>query len=41
MVFGRERVDNEIYDAYYTQWRDTVRALGDKIARQSQEAGVI
>lgn len=41
MVFGRDRVDNEIYDAYYTKWRETVRALGDKIARQSQDAGVI
>ena len=41
MVFGRERVDNEIYDAYYTKWRETVRALGDKIARDAMDADVI
>lgn len=41
MVFGRERVDNEIYDAYYTKWRETVRALGDKIARAAMDADVI
>lgn len=41
MVFGRERVDNEIYDAHYTKWRETVRALGDKIARDAMDADVI
>ena len=41
MVFGRERVDNEIYGAYYTKWRETVRALGDKIAHAAMDAGVI
>ena len=41
MVFGRDRVNNEIYDAYYTKWRETVRALGDKIARDAMDADVI
>ena len=41
MVFGRERVDDDIYNAYYTDWRAAVRELGDKIARAAQDAGVI
>ena len=41
MVFGRERVDDDIYNAYYTDWRTAVRELGDKIARAAQDAGVI
>lgn len=41
MVFGKERVDDEIYDAYYTDWRGVVRELGTKIARAAQDAGVI
>ena len=41
MVFGRERVDDDIYNAYYTDWREAVRELGDKIARAAQNAGVI
>ena len=41
MVFGRERVDDDIYNAYYTDWRAAVRELGDKIARAAMDAGVI
>ena len=41
MVFGRERVDDEIYNAYYTDWRAAVRELGNKIARAAMDAGVI
>ena len=41
MVFGRDRVDDEIYDSYYTDWRKAVRELGDKIARAAMDAGVI
>lgn len=41
MVFGRDRVDNELYDQYYTQWRNTRAALGNKIARAAIDAGVI
>lgn len=41
MVFGRERVDDDIYNAYYTDWRAAVRELGDKIAHAAQDAGVI
>lgn len=41
MVFGRDRIDDEIYDSYYTDWRKAVRELGDKIARAAMDAGVI
>ena len=41
MVFGRERVDDDIYTAYYTDWRAAVRELGDKIAHAAMDAGVI
>ena len=41
MVFGRDRVDDDIYDSYYTDWRKAVRELGDKIARAAMDAGVI
>lgn len=41
MVFGRERVDDDIYTAYYTDWRTAVRELGDKIARAAMGADVI
>lgn len=41
MVFGRDRVDDEIYDSYYTDWRKAVRELGDKIAHAAMDAGVI
>lgn len=41
MVFGRERVDDDIYTAYYTDWRTAVRELGDKIARAAMDADVI
>lgn len=41
MVFGRERVDDDIYNAYYTEWRAAVRELGDKIARAAMDASVI
>ena len=41
MVFGRERVDDDIYNAYYTDWRAAVRELGDKIAHAAMDAGVI
>lgn len=41
MVFGRERVDNDIYNSYYKDWRNNVRDLGNKIAHAAMEAGVI
>lgn len=41
MVFGNSRVDNEVYDAYYTKFRAVRQALGDKIAKQAMDAGVI
>lgn len=41
MVFGRDRVDDEIYDSYYTDWRKAVRELGDKIAHAAMDTGVI
>ena len=41
MIFGRDRIDDELYDEYYDAWKETVRALGNKIAEQSQGAGVI
>lgn len=41
MVFGRDRVDDDIYNAYYTDWRAAVRELGDKIARAAMDADVI
>lgn len=41
MIFGRDRIDDELYEEYYDVWRETVRALGNKIAGQAQDAGVI
>ena len=41
MIFGRDRIDDDLYDEYYGEWKDTVRALGNKIAEQAQDAGVI
>ena len=41
MVFGRDRVDDEIYNSYYKGWRAAVRELGNKIARAAMDAGVI
>lgn len=41
MVFGRDRVDDDIYDSYYTDWRNNVRDLGNKIARAAMDADVI
>lgn len=41
MVFGRDRIDDELYNQYYDEWKTTVRALGNKIAEQAQSAGVI
>lgn len=41
MVFGRDRIDDELYEEYYDEWKSTVRALGNKIAGQVQDAGVI
>lgn len=41
MVFGRDRVDNELYDKFYDTWRATRAALGNKIARAAMDAGVI
>ena len=41
MIFGRDRIDDELYDEYYDEWKETVRALGNKIAGQAQDAGVI
>lgn len=41
MVFGRERVDDDIYTSYYKDWRAAVRDLGNKIARAAMDAGVI
>lgn len=41
MVFGNSRVDDEVYDEFYAKWRETRRALGDKIAHAAMDAGVI
>lgn len=41
MIFGRDRIDDELYDEYYGQWKSVVGALGNKIAEQAQKAGVI
>ena len=41
MVFGRERVDDDIYTSYYKDWRKAVRDLGNKIAHAAMDAGVI
>ena len=41
MIFGRDRIDDELYDAYHEEWKYTVLALGNKIAVQAQNAGVI
>ena len=41
MVFGNSRVDNEVYDKFYAKWREARQALGDKIAKQAMDAGVI
>ena len=40
-VFGNNRVDDAVYDGYYERFRDTRRALGNKIARAAMDAGVI
>lgn len=41
LVFGKNRLDNDIYNEYYGKWRQTLKALGDKIASQAMDAGVI
>lgn len=41
MIFGHDRIDDELYEVYYDEWKETVRALGNKIASQAQDAGVI
>ena len=41
LVFGKNRLDNDIYNEYYAKWRQTLKTLGDKIATQSMDAGVI
>lgn len=41
MIFGRDRIDDELYDEHYDEWKETVRALGNKIAERVQAAGVI
>ena len=41
MIFGRDRIDDELYDEYYDKWKSTVRELGNKIAGQAEDAGVI
>lgn len=41
MVFGRDRIDDEVYNRYYNRFRATRRALGDKIAHAAMAAGVI
>lgn len=41
MVFGRDRVDDDIYTSYYKDWRKAVRELGNKIARAAMDADVI
>lgn len=41
MVFGRDRIDDEVYNRYYERFRATRRALGDKIAHAAMAAGVI
>lgn len=41
MIFGRDRIDDELYDEYYDMWKSVVRRLGNKIANLAQEDGVI
>ena len=41
MIFGRDRIDDELYEEYYGEWKEMVRVLGNKIAHQSQDAGAI
>jgi len=41
LVFGKNRLDNDVYNEYYGKWRQTLKALGDKIASQAMDAGVI
>ena len=41
MIFGRDRIDDELYDVYYEEWKFTVQTLGYKIADRVQKAGVI
>lgn len=41
MVFGNNRVDDEVYDKFYAKWRETRQTLGDKIAQAAMDAGVI
>lgn len=40
-VFGNSRVDDEVYDKFYAKFRAVRQALGDKIAKQAMDAGVI
>jgi hypothetical protein len=40
-VFGNNRIDNAVYDGYYDRFRNTRRALGNKIAHVAMNAGVI
>lgn len=41
LVFGKNRLDNDIYNKYYTEWKQTLKTLGDKIAAQALDADVI
>ena len=41
MIFGRDRIDDEIYDEYYGQWKSVIRRLGNKIADLAQKDGII
>ena len=41
MVFGRDRVDDEVYEKFYNRFRITRRNLGNKIAHAAMDAGVI
>ena len=41
LVFGKNRLDNDVYNEYYAKWRQILKTLGDKIATQAMDAGVI
>lgn len=41
LVFGKNRLDNDVYNEYYAKWRQILKTLGDKIATQAIDAGVI
>lgn len=41
LIFGKNRLDNDVYNEYYAKWRQILKTLGDKIYTQAMDAGVI